>query len=84
MSMALVGTSYFWNIRWSMPSRLLFAASFFGFIIPGWELDLWAVIFIVIGFFATAQTRRLMIKVIPFFSPHRDSSKVVDRDHGKD
>jgi TRAP transporter 4TM/12TM fusion protein len=85
MSMALVGTSYFGNVKWSILTRLFFAASFFGFIIPGWELDFWAVVAILLGFLGTSQTRRLIIKVIPSFSsPHRTTSKVVDSDIGKD
>ena len=67
MSMALTGTSYYRNITWNMFSRLLFAASFFGFIVPGWQSDIWAVIAVIIGFFATWQARRLVIGAFPLF-----------------
>ena len=66
MSMALTGASYYGKIKWSIFSRLLFAASFFGFIIPGWQSDIWAAIAVAIGFFATPQIWRQVIEALPF------------------
>jgi TRAP transporter 4TM/12TM fusion protein len=64
VSMAMTGTSYFRNIKWSIPSRLLFFASFFGFITPGWESDIGAVVAVLIGFFATPQAWRMILSAI--------------------
>jgi TRAP-type uncharacterized transport system fused permease subunit len=84
MSMGLVGNSYYGNIKWSIPSRLLFAASFFGFIIPGWESDIWAVIAITIGILLNPQARRLMIGVVTSPSSHQAAtSKNTDSDRRK-
>ena len=66
MSMGLTGTSYYGHIKWSIPTRVLFAASFFGFIIPGWQSDIWAAIAVAIGFFATPQIWRQVIHALPF------------------
>ncbi len=55
MAMALIGRSYFGNIKWTMPSRIFFAASFFGFIIPGWESDIVAVVAVFIGLLTTPE-----------------------------
>ena len=62
MSMALVGISYFGNIKWGVFSRIFFAASFFAFIIPGWQSDLWASFAIVIGFTINSQARGMIYK----------------------
>lgn len=61
VSMGMIGTSYFGNIKWSIPSRLLFFGSFFGFIIPSRELDIWAAIAVVVGIFATPQVWRRVV-----------------------
>jgi TRAP transporter 4TM/12TM fusion protein len=70
MSMALVGSSYVGNIRWSLPSRICFFASFFGFIIPGWKSDIVAVIAVIVGLLATPQAYRSVIGIfVPSLSP---------------
>lgn len=61
VSMGMVGTSYYGNIKWSVPSRLLFIGSFFGFIIPGWGSDLLAVAAMIVAFFATPEAMRLAL-----------------------
>jgi TRAP transporter 4TM/12TM fusion protein len=55
VSMAVIGTSYWGNIKWSILSRLLFFASFFGFIIPSGRLDILAAIAVAIGILVTPQ-----------------------------
>ena len=67
MSMALVGYFFFGNIRWSLPSRFFFG-SFFGFIIPGWESDIVAVIAVIVGFFATQAYRSVIGAFVPSLS----------------
>ena len=74
MAMALVGHSYFGNIQWSIPSRILFAASFFGFIIPGWESDIIAAMAVIVGFLVTPQT---CLRIIRAFTPSSSRSKAV-------
>jgi TRAP-type uncharacterized transport system fused permease subunit len=64
MSLALVGNSYYGNIKWSIPSRLLIAASFFGFIIPGWESDIWAVIAVGIGILLNPRARSMIVEAV--------------------
>jgi TRAP-type uncharacterized transport system fused permease subunit len=63
VAMGVIGASYFGNIRWSIPSRLLFFASFFGFIIPSKILDLWAALAVIVGILATPQVWRTIIAV---------------------
>jgi len=62
MGMALTGVSYYGKIKWNIFSRLLFAASFFGFIIPGWQSDIWAAIAVAIGILVTPQALGQVIK----------------------
>jgi len=64
VSMAVIGTSYFGNIKWSIPSRFLFLGSFFGFIIPSRILDVWAAVAVFLGFFATPQAWRMILSAI--------------------
>ena len=61
VSMGMVGTFYFGNIKWSMVSRLLFGASFFGFIIPGWESDILAIIAVIAGVIVTPRALRQIL-----------------------
>jgi hypothetical protein len=42
-------------------SRLLFCASFFGFIIPGWESDILAIIAVIAGFIVTPHALRQIL-----------------------
>ncbi len=67
VSMAMTGTSYYGNIQWTLISRLLFFASFFGFIIPGWESDVVAFIAVVLGFLGTPSAYR---KIMNVFTPN--------------
>lgn len=64
VAMGVIGSSYFGNIRWSIPSRLLFFASFFGFIIPSKILDLWAALAVIIGILATPQVWRMILGAV--------------------
>jgi hypothetical protein len=66
MSMAMVGTSYIGNIQWSILTRILFFCSFFGFIIPGWDSDIWAAAAVIGGFLATPQAWRSMVGCFTF------------------
>jgi TRAP transporter 4TM/12TM fusion protein len=75
MAMAFTGVSYFGNIKWSIPSRLFFAASFFGFIIPGRWLDIWGVIFVIAGFLTTPQTWRQIAWLFSRSSSRRDAAQ---------
>jgi TRAP-type uncharacterized transport system fused permease subunit len=58
VGMAVIGTFYFGNIRWGTLSRFLFLGSFFGFIIPSRQLDIWAAMAVIVGIFATPQVWR--------------------------
>jgi TRAP transporter 4TM/12TM fusion protein len=64
VSMGVIGASYFGNIRWNMISRLLFFASFLGFIIPSKILDLWAALAVIVGILATPQVWRMIIGAV--------------------
>jgi TRAP transporter 4TM/12TM fusion protein len=64
VSMGVIGASYFGNIRWSIPSRLLFFASFLGFIIPSKILDLWAALAVIVGILATPQVWRMIMGAV--------------------
>ena len=59
VSMAVMGTSYLGNIKWSVFSRLFFLGSFFGFIIPSRILDFWAMVAVLFGFLTTPQSWRM-------------------------
>jgi TRAP-type uncharacterized transport system fused permease subunit len=61
VSMAVIGSCYVGKITWSIPSRLLFFGSFFGFIIPSRELDIWAAVAVIVGIFATPQVWRRVV-----------------------
>jgi TRAP transporter 4TM/12TM fusion protein len=63
-SMAMTGVSFFGNIKWSIPSRLLFFGSFFGFIVPSRILDIWAAIAVLIGLLTTPRSWRLILSAI--------------------
>ena len=52
VSMAVIGTSYFGNIRWNIFQRILFFAAFIGLIIPGTRTDLLGILVMVIGIFS--------------------------------
>jgi TRAP transporter 4TM/12TM fusion protein len=71
VSMAVIGTSYFGNIKWSIPSRFLFLGSFFGFIIPSRILDMWAAAAVFLGLLATPQVWRMVLNVISSALVHR-------------
>jgi TRAP transporter 4TM/12TM fusion protein len=64
VAMGVIGTSYVGNIRWSIPSRLLFFASFFGFIIPSKILDIWAALAVIAGILATPRVWRMIIGAV--------------------
>jgi len=85
MSMALLGASYFGGIRWSIPSRMLFSASFFGFIIPSEQLDMLAAIVLAIAILISTEARSLIIGVFASSSSHhRSVLKVADSESRKD
>ncbi len=82
VSMAMVGRSYIGSIEWSIFSRVLFFCSFFGFIIPGWDSDIWAAVAVIGGFLATPKAWRSILGV---FTPRSHQSNIPaekGRDHG--
>ena len=49
VSMAIIGTSYFGNIRWNIFQRILFFGAFIGLITPGTRTDLLGILVMSIG-----------------------------------
>lgn len=69
VSMGVIGSSYVGRIRWNWLSRVLFFASFFGFIIPSRILDIWAAAAVIAGILGTSQVWRAIRRPRPAASP---------------
>jgi len=64
VSMAVIGTSYFGNIRWNVFQRVLFFAAFIGLIIPGTDTDLMGIGVMAIGIFTHPLPRKSIMNLL--------------------
>lgn len=64
LSMAIIGSCYFGDIKWTIPSRLIFACSAICFIIPSLVLDIYGTVGLLLGALITPQARRVVIALI--------------------
>ena len=61
ISMAFIGSSYFWDIRWNMYQRTLFFIAATALVYPDIRFDIAGFLMLVIGFFSHPTARRKLL-----------------------
>lgn len=86
LSMAVIGSCYFGDIKWNIPSRLIFACSAICLIIPSWVLDIYGAIGVLLGFLINPQARHVVTALIfnRSSSPITAAKVVLDENSDKD